>query len=76
MQYLLEVRWIDPVASAVARVLSALPDGVEQTTGSLPPGTSRGFEVLRADSPTALSELVQAITACGAEVRLIGEGAS
>jgi hypothetical protein len=76
MEYLLEVRWVDPVADAVTRVLSALPDGVEQTTASLPPGTSRGFELLRVDSPAALAELVGAITACGAEVRVIGDGAS
>jgi hypothetical protein len=76
MEYLLELQWADPVASAVARILSALPDGVEPTTSSLPPGTSRGFEVLRADSSVALTELVDAITGCGAEVRVIGERAS
>ena len=73
MEYLLELRWADPVASAVARILSVLPDGVEPTTGSLPPGTSRGFEVLQIDSPGALTELVDAITRCGADVRVIGE---
>ena len=73
MEYLLDLRWADPVASAVARILSALPDGVEPMTGSLPPGTSRGFEVLQIASPVALAELVDAITRCGAEVRVIGE---
>ena len=73
MEYLLELRWADPVASAVARILSVLPDGVEPTTGSLPPGTGRGFEVLQIDSPGALTELVDAITRCGADVRVIGE---
>lgn len=73
MEYLLDLRWPDPVASAVARILSALPDGVKPTTSSLPPGTSRGFEVLQADSPAVLTELVKAITRCGAEVRVIGE---
>jgi len=73
MEYLLELQWTDPVASAVVRILSALPDGVEPRTSVLPPGTSRGFELLRADSPAALTELMDAITGCGAEVRVIGE---
>lgn len=72
MEYLLELRWTDPVASAVARVLSDLPEGVTPTTSSLPLGISRGFEVLRADSPTVLAELVDAIARCGAEVRIVG----
>jgi hypothetical protein len=76
MECLLELRWNDPVAIAVTRVLSVLPEGVEPMTGSLPPGTSRGFEVLRIDSQGALTELVDAISKCGAEVRIIGERAS
>lgn len=76
MEYLLELQWTDPVASAVARVLSTLPDGVEPTTSVLPSATSRGFEVLQADSPVALAALVDAITRCGAEVRIIGERTS
>ena len=32
MEYLLEVQWSDPVSRAVARILSALPDEIEQTT--------------------------------------------
>jgi hypothetical protein len=74
MEFLLELQWPDPVARAVARILTALPDGVEPTTGSLPPGMSRGFEVVRADSPATLAALVDAIIGCGAEVRVIGEG--
>ena len=76
MEYLLELQWTDPVASAVARILSALPDGMEPTTSVLPPGTSRAFEVLRVNSPAALTELVDAITGCGAEVLVIGARAT
>jgi hypothetical protein len=76
MEFLLELQWPDPVAIDVARILRALPEGVEPTTGSLPPATSRGFEVVTADSPVALTALVDAITGCGAEVRVIGERAN
>ena len=74
MEYLLEVRWTDPVASAVTRILATLPDGVEQTTSYVPPGTTRGFGVLRVESPAALADIVHAIAGCGAEVRVSGEG--
>lgn len=74
MEYLLEVQWTDPVASAVARILSTLPDGVEQTTSYVPSGTTRGFGVLRAESPEALADILHAITGCGAEVRVVGGG--
>ena len=76
MEYLLELQWTDPVASAVRRILPTLPAGVELTTGALPSGTSRGFEMLRIDSPVTLTELVGAITRCGADVRVIGERTS
>ena len=76
MEFLLELQWPDPVAIDVARILRALPDGVEATTGSLPPAANRGFEVVRTDSPAALTALVDAITRCGADVRVIGESPS
>jgi hypothetical protein len=71
MEYLLDMRWADPVAAAVARVLSALPGGVEQTTAAVPVPTSHGFMVLRADHTVGLEQVVQAITAAGANVRVV-----
>src|SRR5262249_36039315 len=70
MEYLLDVQWTDPVAKAVARVLSALPDGIEATTASVPVATTRGFTVLRADDWAALQSIVHAIADAGADVRI------
>jgi hypothetical protein len=74
MEYLLELQWTDPVGRAVARILSALPDDVEQATSSVPIGLSRGFTVLRCDTPAALDDLARAVTAAGADVRVIPKG--
>jgi len=71
MEYLLAVHWTDPVANAVGRVLSALPEGIEQTTASLPLATSRGFTVVRAENVVALEAIVRAIADAGADVRIV-----
>ncbi len=71
MEYLLEVRWNDPTASTVARILSTLPADVEHTTGDWPDGTSRAFCVVRANGPEALDDVLDAIAASGADARLI-----
>jgi hypothetical protein len=76
MEYLLDVQWTDPVATAVARVLSVLPDGVEQTTASVPVTMTRGFTVLRADDAVALEGIVQAMAAAGADVRMVARRAA
>lgn len=70
MQYLLEIEWTDPIASAVAQALSALPHEVEQTR-NVPTGVSRGFVVLTAGDRDLLDGVVQAVTAAGADVRII-----
>lgn len=51
MESLLEVQWSDPVARAVARILSQLPADVEQTTSAVPLGLSRGHLLRRRTSP-------------------------
>lgn len=71
MEYLLDVRWTDPVAKAMGAVLSALPDGVEQTTASIPGATSRGFMLLRADDAVALEKMAETMIAAGADVRIV-----
>lgn len=77
MRYLLEVEWKDPVATAVARVLSGLPGDVEQTTGSVPPGVTRGFVVLSSSDRAALDGVARAVAAAGAGVRIVvGEASS
>ncbi len=70
MEYLLEVQWSDPVARAVARILSQLPADVEQTTSAVPLGLSRGFAVVRCATPDDLANIAEAGAAAGAEVRV------
>jgi hypothetical protein len=76
MEYLFDVRWSDPVAKALAGVLSKLPDGVEQTTVSVPLEISHGFTVLRADDATALKQIANAMTAAGADVHIVAREAA
>ena len=71
MDYLLDVHWSDPVANAVASVLAILPEGLEQTTTSLPLATSKGFTVVRTENAVALERIIQAIAAAGADVRIV-----
>ena len=71
MDYLVEVRWTDPTAGTVARILSTLPDELEQATGDWPAATSRAFCVLKARDPEALSKVLTAINAAGADTRVI-----
>ena len=71
MEYLVEVHWTDPTAGSVARILSTLPDEVEQATGHWPQATSRAFCVLRATDPQALDKILNAITKAGANTRVI-----
>ncbi len=71
MEHLVEVRWTDPTAGTVARILSMLPDEVEQATGHWPQATSRAFCVLRARDPQALDKILSAITEAGANTRVI-----
>jgi hypothetical protein len=70
MEYLLEVRWKDPVANAVARILGSLPTGVEQTTGSVPYHMARAFSVLRVEGTRDVADVTEALAAAGAEVRV------
>ncbi len=71
MEYLVEVQWTDPTAGTVARILSTLPDEVEQATGHWPQATSRAFCVLRATDPQAVDKILNAITEAGANTRVI-----
>jgi len=71
MKYLLEVEWTDTVASDVGRILAALPDEVEPTTSLVPRGRTRGFIVVSADDPKVLDGVTRAVTAAGAEVRVV-----
>lgn len=73
MEYLLQLQWADPVAKGVARVLSTLPGGVEQTTAAVPGTTNGGFTLLRADDRLALEKIAQAIAAAGADVRIVAK---
>lgn len=70
MEYLLEVCWDDPIAEAVAQILSRMPEGVEQRTGQVPGGQDRAFGVYRSDSFEVVQELARAISDLGAEVRV------
>ena len=70
MEYLLEVRWEDPVAEAVARILSSAPEGVEQTTCHVPHGQGRAFGVYRSDSFEVLEGLARAMSNLGARVQV------
>jgi len=70
MEYLLEVHWVDPVADAVARLLSSLPEGVELTTGQAPQGRGRAFGVYRSDSFDVLEGLARAVSSLGAQVQI------
>ena len=70
MEYLLEVRWDDPIAAAVDRILASAPEGAEQTTAHVPQGQARAFVVYRSDSSESLEELARAISGSGAQVRV------
>ncbi len=70
MECLLEVRWDDPIADAVARILGSAPEGVEQATGELPCGQGAAFVVYRFGNPAALDQLSLALSALGARVRI------
>ncbi len=70
MEYLLEVRWDDPIAEAVGRILLSGPEGVDQATSYVPQGPSRAFVVYRCDSLELLDELVQAVSNLGAQLRI------
>jgi hypothetical protein len=74
MEYLVDVHWTDPVATAMAAVLSALPEGVEPTTASVP--TGHGFIVLRADDVAAFERATAAMMATGADVRVVARRAA
>src|SRR5262249_15567067 len=75
MNYLVEVRWTDPMASTVARILSTLPDDVERETSQWPEPTSRAFCVLRAQDPGAVTKILDAINDAGADTRVIAGSA-
>ncbi len=70
MEYLLEVRWDDPIAEAVARILSSVPGGVEQTTCHVPHGQGRAFGVYRSNNFEVLEGLVRAMSNLGARVQI------
>jgi hypothetical protein len=70
MEYLVEVRWSDPIADALQRILVDDVEGVEQTTSYLPLGGSRAFVVYRCDRSEVLQGLVDAVSKLGARVRI------
>jgi hypothetical protein len=70
MEYLREVRWDDPLADAIGRLLRTTPQGVEQTTGDMPRGPGRAFVVYRSDSSEVLEGLAHAVSNLGAQVQL------
>ena len=70
MEYLLEIRWDDPIADAIARILSSVPEGVEQTTSYIPQGQGRAFGVYRSDSFEVLESLARAMSNLGARVQV------
>ena len=70
MEYLLEVRWDDPIAAAVHRILSSAPADAEQTTGHVPQSQGRAFVVYRSDSFETLEGLARAISDVGAQIRV------
>lgn len=71
MEYLLEMEWSDPVAAALASVLTNLPIDVESRTAEMQPGAPRGFVVLAAPDRETVERLARAITAAGATVRVV-----
>ena len=73
MEYLLDLRWTDPAAKALSGVLSVRPDGIDQTTASVPQAMSRGFTVLRAEDACTLEKIADAMTAAGANVRIMAK---
>jgi len=70
MEYLIEVRWDDPIAHAVARVLGSVPEGLEQATGEVPCGQGSAFVVYRSGRTEVLDGLARALSALGARVRV------
>ncbi len=64
MEYLIEVRWNDPLAEAIGRLLRVVPQGAEQTTGDVPRGPERS------DSSEVLEALARAVSKLGAQVRV------
>ncbi len=70
MEYLLEVRWDDPVAATVARILSRVPEGLEQMTSLMPQGRGLAFVVYRSDNLEVFDDLARAISNVGAQVRM------
>ena len=70
MEYLIEVRWNDPLGDAIARLLRARPQGVEQTDSEMPSGPERAFAVYRSDSWEAVEGLARTVSELGAQVRI------
>jgi hypothetical protein len=70
MEYLLEVRWEDPLADAIGRVLRTTPQGVVETTSDMPRGLGRAFVVYRSDSSEVLEGLARAVSGLGAQVQM------
>jgi hypothetical protein len=70
MEYLLEIKWSDPMADRLADILSALPTDVEQRTASMPPRMNRGFVVLSSRDHAALESVADAVVAAGAAVQV------
>ena len=76
MEYLLDVQWADPVATAVRRVLSGLPAGVESRTAVVPTARHHSFTLLSIEDPTTLATIADAISAAGADVRIVASEAA
>lgn len=70
MEYLIEVRWNDPLAEAIGRLLRTTPQGVEQTDSEVPPGPERAFAVYRSDTLEALEGMARTVSDLGAQVRI------
>jgi hypothetical protein len=70
MEYLLEVRWDDPIAAALGRILLSGLAGADQTTSSVPDGRNRAFVVYRCNNPDVLDGLRGAVSDLVALVRI------
>ncbi len=70
MEYLIEVRWNDPLGDAIGRLLLSTPQGVEQTDSEVPPGPERAFAVYRSESWETVEGLARRVSELGAQVRI------
>src|SRR5262249_41650549 len=70
MEYLVEVRWEDPIADKLCQILADGLKGVEQSTSYLPVASSRAFVVYRSDRLDLLQSMVEALSNAGGKVSI------